>query len=64
MVYIPAGIFVNLHRNSSHHFWQHTGILYISSSCQVKSAFSHSKTSEYVTSSIAEMKSHLWEYSK
>lgn len=55
MVYIQAGIFVNVHRHSSHHSWQHTGILYISSSCQAKSAFSHSKTIEYVTYSRNEI---------
>lgn len=57
MVYIEAGISVNLrnHRNSSHRSWQHTGILYISSSHRVKSACSHGKTRGYVAYSRNEI---------
>lgn len=57
MVYIEAGNSVNLrnHRNASHHSWQHTGILYISSSHRVKSARSHGKTRGYVVYSRNEI---------
>lgn len=57
MVYIEAGFSVNLrnHRNPSHHSWQRTGILHISSSDRVKSACSHGKTREYVAHSRNEI---------
>lgn len=57
MVYIEAGISINLrnHRNPSHHSWQHTCILYISSTHRVKSACSHGKTREYVAYSRNEI---------